>query len=292
MKEFWQKMKYSFKQHWGQFIEEGKVCIEEFKNPKTRKKQIPNLFTASRLFAPLFIIPTALLGNLPLTAIFVTGFALTDAADGYFARKYNATSEFGRKLDALTDKLFAAALLIPLIVINPALLTVLTMEGVISGVNVYSQLADNTPKTEFIGKIKTAALSGTIGLNYIAMLTSVHPIVLNIAMYSTVALQMVSAAKYLDVLSTKEREKGQIEHQSETIELPETTIEAQNKVKTLELGEATPLTTDKVIDISPIHADTKLSSSERAKQLREYRAQLLHQEKEEEPAQLRIGSQK
>lgn len=292
MKEFWQKMKYSFKQHWGQFIEEGKVCVEEFKNPKTRKKQIPNLFTASRLFAPLFIIPTALLGNLPLTAIFVTGFALTDAADGYFARKYNATSEFGRKLDALTDKLFAAALLIPLIVINPALLTVLTMEGVISGVNVYSQLADNTPKTEFIGKIKTAALSGTIGLNYIAMLTSVHPIVLNIAMYSTVALQMVSAAKYLDVLSTKEREKGQIEHQSETIELPETTIEAQNKVKTLELGEATPLTTDKVIDISPIHADTKLSSSERAKQLREYRAQLLHQEKEEEPAQLRIGSQK
>lgn len=292
MKEFWQKMKYSFKQHWGQFIEEGKVCVEEFKNPKTRKKQIPNLFTASRLFAPLFIIPTALLGNLPLTAIFVTGFALTDAADGYFARKYNATSEFGRKLDALTDKLFAAALLIPLIVINPALLTVLTMEGVISGVNVYSQLADNTPKTEFIGKIKTAALSGTIGLNYIAMLTSVHPIVLNIAMYSTVALQMVSAAKYLDVLSTKEREKGKIEHQSETIELPETTIEDQNKVKTLELGEATPLTTDKVIDISPIHADTKLSSSERAKQLREYRAQLLHQEKEEEPAQLKIGSQK
>lgn len=292
MKEFWQKMKYSFKQHWGQFIEEGKVCIEEFKNPKTRKKQIPNLFTASRLFAPLFIIPTALLGNLPLTAIFVTGFALTDAADGYFARKYNATSEFGRKLDALTDKLFAAALLIPLIVINPALLTVLTMEGVISGVNVYSQLADNTPKTEFIGKIKTAALSGTIGLNYIAMLTSVHPIVLNIAMYSTVALQMVSAAKYLDVLSTKEREKGKIEQQSETSELPETTIEDQNKVKTLELGEATPLTTDKVIDISPIHTDTKLSSSERAKQLREYRAQLLHQEKEEEPAQLRIGSQK
>lgn len=292
MKEFWHKMKLSFKQHWGQFMVEGKECINEFKNPETRKKQIPNLFTASRLFAPLFIIPTALLGNLPLTAIFVTGFALTDAADGYFARKYNATSEFGRKLDALTDKLFAAALLIPLIVINPALLTVLTMEGVISGVNVYSQLADNTPKTEFIGKIKTAALSGTIGLNYIAMLTSVHPIVLNIAMYSTVALQMVSAAKYLDVLSTKEREKGKIEHQSENIELPETTIEAQNKVKTLELGEATPLTTDKVIDISPIHADTKLSSSERAKQLREYRAQLLHQEKEEEPVQLKIGSQK
>lgn len=292
MKEFWQKMKYSFKQHWGQFIEEGKVCVKEFKNSETRHKQIPNLFTASRLFAPFFIIPAALVGNLPLTAIFVTGFALTDAADGYFARKYNATSEFGRKLDALTDKLFAAALLIPLIVINPALLTVLTMEGVISGVNVYSQLSDNTPKTEFIGKVKTAALSGTIGLNYIAMLTNIHPIVLNIAMYSTVALQMVSAAKYLDVLSSKEREKGKSEHQTKINEISSTGNAQQNKVKTLELGETTPLTNDKIIDISPIQSDTKLSASERAKQLREYRAQLLHQEKEEEPCQLKIGSQK
>ena len=71
MKEFWHKMKLSFKQHWGQFMVEGKECINEFKNPETRKKQIPNLFTASRLFAPFFIIPSALLGNLPLTAIFV-----------------------------------------------------------------------------------------------------------------------------------------------------------------------------------------------------------------------------
>ena len=69
-------------------------------------------------------------------------------------------------------------------------------------------------------------------------------------------------------------------------------ISQQNKVKTLELGETTPLTNDKIIDISPIQSDTKLSASERAKQLREYRAQLLHQEKEEEPCQLKIGSQK
>ena len=144
MKEFFIKMKKSFKHHWGEFMKEGKICLEEFKNPETRKKQIPNILTASRLFAPFFIIPAALLGNLPLTGIFVAAFALTDAADGYFARKYEATSEFGRKLDALTDKLFAASLLIPLLFTNPALLTVFTMEGVISGVNVYSQLSNNT----------------------------------------------------------------------------------------------------------------------------------------------------
>lgn len=294
MKEFWQKMKESFKHHWGEFVLEGKNCVKEFKNPETRKKQIPNILTASRLFAPIFIIPSALLGNLPLTATFVTAFALTDAADGYFARKYDATSEFGRKLDALTDKLFAASLLVPLIVVNPALLTVLTMEAVISGVNVYSQLSDNTPKTEFIGKIKTAALSGTICLNYIALLTPVHPIILNAAMYSTVALQLMSSAKYLDVLSTKEREKGQQDKINHTIELEELTANKDESVNVLELEvtEQHTQTNDKLVDFTLLKTVQELSPSERAKQLKEYREQLLHEEKEEEPPQLKIGSQK
>lgn len=286
MKEFFVKMKKSFKHHWGEFIKEGKVCIAEFKNPETRKKQIPNLFTASRLFAPFFIIPAALLGNLPLTGIFVAGFALTDAADGYFARKYNATSEFGRKLDALTDKLFAASLLIPLIFTNPALLTVFTMEGVISGVNVYSQLSDNTPKTEYIGKVKTAALFGTIGLNYISLVTKVPNIALNIMTYSTVALQLLSAAKYLDVLSTKEHEKGLNESKEKLDLIEEPKLDDGVKVKSLELESSTPTITH-----TNTNPDVELSAEEKARQLREIRAQLTYQEPEENAVQKKIGTQ-
>ena len=294
MKDFWLKMKESFKHHWGEFIKEGKTCVNEFKNPQTRKKQIPNLFTASRLFAPFFIIPTALSGNLPLTAIFVTTFALTDAADGYFARKYNATSEFGRKLDALTDKLFAASLLFPLIPTNPALLTVLTMEAVISGINVYSQLSDNTPKTEFIGKIKTVALSGTIVLNYVAMLTSINPIFLDIAMYSTVTLQMVSAAKYLDVVATKEREKGEAEYQH-SITIEQNDNGEDKKVKSLTLGESTPIIIE---EQKKVTSENDLSISEQTRQLKEYREQLLHPassidiSESIEAVQLKIGQKK
>ena len=40
-------------------------------------------------------------------------------ADGYFAKKFDAASEFGRKLDPITDKVFALSLLIPLAVSNP-----------------------------------------------------------------------------------------------------------------------------------------------------------------------------
>ena len=291
MKEFLSKMKQSFKHHWGQFIKEGQECVKEFKSLETRKKQIPNLLTASRLFAPIFIIPAAISGNLPLTAFFVAGFSLTDAADGYFARKYNATSEFGRKLDALTDKLFAASLLVPLIVVNPALLTVLTMEGVISGINVYSQLSDNAPKTEFIGKVKTAALSGTIGLNYIALLTKVHPIFLNIAMYSTVALQMLTSAKYLAVLTNEERAKEK-KNPDESIVIEQPTESTGDNVKVLELGEATPMThtTDNIVDITPLLPPRNLSAGEQARQLREMRYQLTYQEPAEEDVQKKIGT--
>ena len=102
-KDMYIKDKESFKKNWTIFVSEGKNCINEFKNKETRHKQIPNAFTASRLFAPLFIIPSALSCNLILTALFAGGFAFTDACDGYYARKYNAQSEFGRELDPITD---------------------------------------------------------------------------------------------------------------------------------------------------------------------------------------------
>ena len=99
---------------------------------------------------------------------------------------------------------------------------------------------------------------------------------------------MLTSAKYLDVLSIKEREKGKQEKLQETIELELLTNGCNESVKSLELGESTPIEVDKTIEAPAIQP----SSSERVKQLREYREQLLHQEKEEEPVQLKIGSQK
>ena len=123
IKEFLKKDIEGFKKNWQPFKEEGKKCIKELKNKETRKKQIPNLLTASRLLSPIFIIPTALSGNIMKTFMFTTLFAATDALDGHFARKYNSTSEFGRELDPLTDKIFALSLLIPLLTFNPLLQT-------------------------------------------------------------------------------------------------------------------------------------------------------------------------
>ena len=152
LNEYFKSLKTSFDTKWGAFVSEGKKCYKEFKNPKTRYKQIPNALTASRLFAPLFIIPAALTGNLFLTGLFALGFAATDGLDGYFARKYKTTSEFGRELDALTDKIFAITLIFPLLFNNPLIISNLIMEFVIGGVNDMSRLNNNMHKIAIIGK--------------------------------------------------------------------------------------------------------------------------------------------
>ena len=283
MKGKFSKFKHSFKTHWKQFMDEGKTCIEEFKNPETRYKQIPNVFTASRLFAPFFIIPSAMSGNLPLTALFVTSFALTDAADGYFARKFNAASEFGRKLDALTDKLFAASLLIPLISFNPVLISLLTMESIISIINVNSQLNNNKPKTEYIGKVKTTALSLTILISYLSLMTHIPNFIINTFISSTIILQACSACKYYrDNLAKEELKK------KETIKDNDLVQPNEDKKKELE----------KVIDLDAYRNSfeqlkgTILTSKEKAEELRRIREQLTYREIDEKAKVIKLEQQK
>ena len=76
---------------------------------------VPNSLTMSRLgFGAIAI---ALIGGgwyLGAAAAFGLG-AITDALDGYFARKLNQSSALGRQLDPLVDKLVVAALLIVLV---------------------------------------------------------------------------------------------------------------------------------------------------------------------------------
>ena len=276
MKEFFSKMKDSFKHHWGQFVDEGKKCFAEFKNPSTRKKQIPNLLTASRLLSPIFILPAALSGNLLLAGIFVGIFASTDAVDGYLARKYNSTSEFGRKLDALTDKLFAGSLLIPLVFYNPTLLLTIIMEGAISVINVHSQLNNNNPKTEYIGKVKTAALFGTVALNYLSLALNIPNTILNIALGSTLGLQTISAAKYLNIAVQKEKDKKKKKvYSAPAIELIEEPEKAAELAETLGLKPSITATTS-------LEKSQELSPEERARQLREIREQILRLEPPDE----------
>lgn len=199
--------KEKFKENWKDFKIQGKQCIKELLNKETRKKQIPNMFTASRLLAPFFIIPVALCGNIILTAVFSIIFALTDAADGFYAKKFKATSEFGRKLDPITDKVFAGSLLIPLIFNNPLTIITFILEGVIALINTTSQFSENNPYTVSIGRIKTAFLYSTIVLSYISLAIRINPSIINYFVGATTLLQGITAYQYYQKYVYDQKEK-------------------------------------------------------------------------------------
>ena len=72
--------------------------------------------------------------------LFILG-ALTDWADGYVARQQGLVSNFGKLMDALTDKVFMVGLFIALLVLGvlpqvwalPLLLLILSREFLITG---------------------------------------------------------------------------------------------------------------------------------------------------------------
>jgi cardiolipin synthase len=75
---------------------------------------LPNLLTLSRIAAIPLIVGLCLMrwpaADLAACAVF-TAAALTDWLDGHLARRRRSTSEFGRMLDPIADKLLVGAVL-------------------------------------------------------------------------------------------------------------------------------------------------------------------------------------
>ena len=149
------------------FIKEFKIgtkaMFKEFFNKKTNKKQRANMWTFSRLIIS-FIIPiisviASITGSIPIliAALISTAFGgITDFFDGRSARKHNSTSEYGKILDQVTDKIFALMIGISLTLFNPLFIINLLGESVISATNVIYKLKykDLNIKSTKLGKIK------------------------------------------------------------------------------------------------------------------------------------------
>ena len=132
-------------------------------------KNIPNMITISRISASFLACIMFILGNFPVSLGFYVYAACSDVVDGYFARKLNATSELGRKLDAISDKLFVASLIFPSIIMgNYLMLLPLVLEARISYINLKATKLTNRAITEKVGKLKTIVLFPTIILGFIA----------------------------------------------------------------------------------------------------------------------------
>lgn len=128
---------------------------------------LPNLLTLSRI---PFLFGIVGFLYLPFTGastiafvLFVIG-ALTDWADGYYARKQGLVSNFGKLMDALTDKVFMVGLFIALLAMGtlpewtlPLLLLILSREFLITGLRLVAASSGIVLAAEKSGKNKTVS---------------------------------------------------------------------------------------------------------------------------------------
>ena len=126
---------------------------------------LPNLLTLSRI--PILFLIVALLylpyGGAKSAALvlFLLG-ALTDWADGYYARKMGLVSNFGKLMDALTDKVFIVGLFMALLTFRvlpewtlPLLLLIVSREFLITGLRLVAASSGIVLGAEKSGKHKT-----------------------------------------------------------------------------------------------------------------------------------------
>lgn len=206
--------------------------IQMFKDlckKKTRKKQIANSLSFARLLTPFITIilsTIALITNvLPLfTAagiITILG-GCTDFFDGMVARKTNSTSEYGKLLDQITDKVFAILLGIDLAIINPLFIIPILGESLIAAINLKYKLnhKDLAHKSTLIGRIKEFPLFLSLGLGYFCPVNSICLNTVKLLLPLTLALQSATAVSYV-IKNEKEIKNKKISNNSNNIKLEE-----------------------------------------------------------------------
>ncbi|UOY93606.1 CDP-diacylglycerol--glycerol-3-phosphate 3-phosphatidyltransferase [Ectobacillus sp. JY-23] len=138
---------------------------------------IPNKITLSRIFLiPLFMLvmlvpfewSNRIIGPNDLTLSHLIGALIfifasaTDWVDGYYARKYNLVTNFGKFLDPLADKLLVAAALIILVELPEPfhapswmVIIIISREFAITGLRLILAGTGEVVAANMLGKIKT-----------------------------------------------------------------------------------------------------------------------------------------
>lgn len=169
-------------------------------------KNIPNAITLSRIISCIVASILFTVGSVTPAIICYLYGAISDAFDGLLARKLDAVTEFGKKLDPISDKLYALSLMIPAVILgNYSMILPLVLEGVISCINMYSELKYKKTHTEIIGKLKTIVLFPTmiLGLGLVEINSLKYLYYPFLA--SSVGLQIGSIKTYTNQLQNNKR---------------------------------------------------------------------------------------
>lgn len=160
-------------------------------------KNIPNSITISRIISSIAGASLFLSGlYMPSIICYIYG-AISDFLDGHFAKKLNAYSDLGRKLDAVSDKIYALALSLPAILNGNLLMIIpLFMEGKIGFYNKKCEKEGKKVYTKRVGKFKTAMLFPSLIIGLIASQIPFFYLILLPFLYNTIKLQVKTYQEY------------------------------------------------------------------------------------------------
>ena len=166
---------------------------------------LPNRITIIRVFMiPLYLvfmlIPQIHYGRYIAGVVFVIA-ALTDALDGYIARKHNLITNFGKFMDPLADKLLVCSALICFVEFHlmPGWIAIIIIarEFIVSGFRLIASDNGVVLAAGWWGKIKTnvqVVMSVMLTVNLDFAFINVLEI---IAIYLSLALTIISMMDYL-----------------------------------------------------------------------------------------------
>ena len=236
-------MGIDIKKYLKEFKNGTKTMFKEFFKKETNKKQRANMWTFTRLIIPFIttiicIISLFVTNTMPLliSAAALTGFgAITDYFDGRSARKYNSTSEYGKRLDQISDKVFSGMLGINLSILNPMFLITLLGEAIISLVNITYKVKypDIDISSTQIGRIKEWPLFATLGLGFISSLNPILDVITKIMIITTFLLQVITADSYIiqnNMKINKNKKEENIINNTLEIDLEEKKYDKEKKI--------------------------------------------------------------
>ena len=128
------------------------------------KLNLPNILTISRVFITVFFLFIIMMDFLPhkfliACVVFILG-SITDALDGYLARKNNQITNFGKFLDPVADKILTTSALLAFLSMELCnvwiIMIILIREFAISSVRMVAATNGVVIPANIWGKIKTA----------------------------------------------------------------------------------------------------------------------------------------
>ncbi len=132
-------------------------------------KHIPNILTVLRMVLTPVFIYCVLSTHLQVYAITIFFIAsVSDWFDGYLARKYGLTSEWGRFWDPLADKILVLSALMSFVYLGLVklwmVMVILIRDCIVTGLRSYALIKGRPMMTNIFAKMKTATQLAMIGI--------------------------------------------------------------------------------------------------------------------------------